>query len=89
MLVRDEAAPDRYLERCIRNALELCDLVVILDDNSTDDTVWLARGMGERVIVHHERNMGQIGPFWGTDETSARAELWILPQRLLERMAGY
>lgn len=73
LLVRNEAAPDRYLERCAANALSLCDHVVALDDGSTDDTREKLRALGVEVI---ERSAS--GGFWGADETTPRAQLWDL-----------
>lgn len=70
VLARNEASPDRYLERCIRNALSVCDGVVLLDDGSSDDTPKIARALGCDVI---ERSSAG---FWGTNESAARAALW-------------
>ncbi len=71
-LVKDENSPDRYLNHCVQNALSLCDSVVCLDDNSTDGTPEALEAM-DRVKVTLR---GDSVPWWGTNETSARAELW-------------
>ncbi|MHA2065732.1 MAG: hypothetical protein ACXABY_15250, partial [Candidatus Thorarchaeota archaeon] len=74
LLARDEGGPDRYLERCVRHALTLCDSVVCLDDGSTDNTVEVLEGI-EGVEITLGAN---LDGFWGTDETSRRAKLWDL-----------
>ena len=71
ILARNEAGPDRYLERCVRNALSVCDGVLLLDDGSSDETPDLARDLGCEVI---ERPSGN--GFWGADEATPRAQLW-------------
>lgn len=76
-LVRNETG--RYLEISLVNMLSLCDLVVVLDDYSTDDTfktcVTLVGGGG---FVRLRGSQALQKGFWGQDETSARAELWNL-----------
>lgn len=76
-LVRDEGGVDRYLERCIQNALSLCDSVVCLDDNSQDNTVEVLEGL-ERVKVAQRGAQDAGDGFWGRDESAARAQLWDL-----------
>ena len=79
LLARDEASPDRYLERSIRAALDLCDSVVVLDDGSTDETGKLAHDIDpKRVKVVAETDGAG---FWGTDESTPRARLWELAVR--------
>ncbi len=72
MLARNEAAPDRYLERAIKNAQSFCDSVVVVDDGSIDDTVKVCRELDCGVI------MRQGEGFWSSDEAPARAQLWEL-----------
>ena len=71
-LARNEAAPDRYLDVALRNALSLCDRVLLLDDGSTDSTATLAQTLGAEVVTRESAGM------WGTDESSARQQLWEL-----------
>lgn len=73
VLARNEA--DRYLKPVIESLQHVCDDILLLDDNSTDDTGRVAAEMG--VIVH--RRTG--APMWG-QESSARAELWELGSEL-------
>ena len=79
LLARDEASPDRYLERSIRAALELCDEVVVLDDNSTDKTGLIAHEIDPKRVIVVTHNTGD--GFWGDDETTPRAKLWDLAAR--------
>ena len=44
MLVRNEA--DRFLRQVLQNAKACADQVLVLDDNSEDDTVAIARECG-------------------------------------------
>ena len=75
LLCRNEATPDRYLRLAVANALSYCDLVVALDDNSTDATVQTLIEMGCEVETRSQVN---VGGFWGIDEASPRARLWAL-----------
>lgn len=69
LLVKDEA--DRWLRPCLERLSEVSDTIVVLDDNSTDATPDVARGMGCEVTVRSGEAM------WG-QEAHARAELWEL-----------
>lgn len=72
MLVRNEAAPDRYLREVLANARAHSRHILVLDDNSTDDTVAVCREYG--AIVHPRSS---TVPAWGA-EAPARRELWDL-----------
>lgn len=72
LLARNEAAPDRYLARVIRDAQRWADDIVVLDDNSTDGTNELARNLGCKVYTRDVQT-----PMWGA-EAPARAQLWDL-----------
>jgi glycosyltransferase involved in cell wall biosynthesis len=72
MLVRNEAAEDRYLRRVILDAQRWASDIVVLDDNSTDGTPELVRNLG--CIVYTRDNQT---PAWGA-EAPARAQLWDL-----------
>lgn len=66
--VKNEA---RWIQRCIRSILPLCDQVVVFDDHSTDRTPWLAALCGDRVTI-------VPSPFEGLDE--CRDKNWLLDQ---------
>lgn len=70
LLARNEAAPDRYLARVIRDAWRWASDIVVLDDNSTDGTQEIARNLGCKVYTRDNQT-----PAWGA-ETPARAQLW-------------
>ena len=70
MLVRNEA--DRFLRQVLQNAKACADQVLVLDDNSEDDTVAVARECGA-ITVSRETST----PAWG-NESAARQELWDL-----------
>ena len=71
-LVRNEA--DRYLEEILTDVARFCDEIVVVDDNSEDNT----RDICSRwATVHHAKNDSGRG-FWGADETNLRRLLWEL-----------
>lgn len=70
ILARNEAGEDRYLKRVLARCAEFSDDILLLDDNSTDDTARIAADMGCIVAARSEAE------FWGTNEAPARADLW-------------
>jgi glycosyltransferase involved in cell wall biosynthesis len=77
ILARQEAGPDRYLQRVLDNCASLCDDTVLVDDGSTDDTVKVARASGAIVS-----QFGAAAEFWGINETAPRAHLWALAAKV-------
>jgi glycosyltransferase involved in cell wall biosynthesis len=77
MLVRNEAAPDRYLRRVIEHCKTFSDDIVVLDDASTDETPKVAEALG----CHVARRTSGDG-FWGVAETPLRKTLWELGSRV-------
>lgn len=69
-LVRNEA--DRFLRSALRAWSEFADRIVILDDNSTDKTVEVARSFEKAVVLER---YGASEAMWGR-ESQARRELW-------------
>jgi hypothetical protein len=69
LLVKDEASRD--LGRVLRSALYYSDVVLVLDDQSHDDSPKIARSLG---CVVKERSI-LAKPAWG-NEAPARKELW-------------
>jgi glycosyltransferase involved in cell wall biosynthesis len=67
VLARNEA--DKFLKPVLTRLLAVCDSVLLLDDNSTDDTYAIAKEMGCSVKKRTKP------PMWG-EEASARQELW-------------
>lgn len=76
ILARNEAAPDRYLARVIQRCQEFSDDVLVLDDNSTDDTYQVAWEHGCHVAKRHADTAA-----WGA-EAPARAQLWDIAANL-------
>lgn len=70
MIVRNEAGPDRFLRDVLLNMGQWCDRIIVLDDNSTDDTVAICRDAGCFVVLRESTT-----PMWG-HEAPARKELW-------------
>lgn len=68
IVARNEAHRD--LAAVLDRATQYSDEVLVLDDNSTDDTPQIARRRGAKV-----KHRKAIQPLWG-HEASARAELW-------------
>jgi glycosyltransferase involved in cell wall biosynthesis len=88
MRVKNEA---EHIEEVIRSVLPLCDIAVVFDDHSTDNTMEICRGFGDRVRIIQS-------PFSGLDEArdknallaqlgGSRADwvLWIDGDEALER----
>lgn len=71
MRVKNEA---RWIERCVRSILHVCDQIIIMNDHSTDDTYEICREISPKVSIHHS-------PFTGLNEV--RDKNW-----LLEKAAG-
>ncbi|HSD98451.1 MAG TPA: glycosyltransferase family 2 protein [Patescibacteria group bacterium] len=65
---------ERNIESCLKD-LEFCDEIIVIDDNSTDATVELARKNGARVIVHSLENSFALQRNFGLEK--AREE-WVL-----------
>lgn len=72
LLARNEAGSDRYLRRVILDAQRWADEIVVLDDNSTDETPAIAHSLG--CLVYHR---GDAPAMWG-EEAPARKRLWEL-----------
>jgi hypothetical protein len=70
LLVRNEAAPDRYLRAVLTNARQWSRQLLVLDDHSTDDTPTVCREYGAHVLTRRDPT-----PAWGA-EAPARRELW-------------
>jgi len=81
LLVRNEAAPDRYLARALDNAAAFCDGIVVLDDASDDETAAFCRAH-PAVLRVETRSTNGVG-WWGATvqsdgESHARARLWAM-----------
>lgn len=53
ILTKNEA---KHIERCINSLKGVCDDIVVVDSQSTDDTVEIANRLGARVFVHPWKN---------------------------------
>lgn len=73
ILARNEAGLDRHLRSVLASCESFADEVLVLDDQSTDDTGELCKGFGCTV----QRRSPSVPPAWG-NEAPARAELWEL-----------
>lgn len=71
LLVRNEAAPDRYLTRVLDRCAQFSDAILVLDDGSTDGTPELAQECPAVILKRRQSD----DPAWGK-ETPARKELW-------------
>ena len=60
---------DRYLKQVLQSLVPLTDMILVLDDGSTDNTVEVAIEAG--AVVKHRATTGM----WG-NESPARKELW-------------
>lgn len=77
-MIRNEA--DRFLESALVAWDEFADKIVIVDDNSTDDSRVIARSFS-KVRLHHREEL--YVPAWG-DEAPARAELFDVAMKETE-----
>ena len=69
MLVRNEA--DRYLRRVLEGMKTVCDKIIILDDDSTDNTPDICYEYTGHVFFSDKS-------YWGTNELHQRQLLWEL-----------
>ena len=53
ILTKNEA---KHIERCITSLKDVCDDIVVVDSQSTDETVCIAKRLGARVFVNPWRN---------------------------------
>ena len=72
LLARNEEG--RYLEEVLTDVARFCDEIVVVDDDSADNTRDIC---GRWAAVHHAKD-DSGGGFWGTDETNLRRLLWEL-----------
>lgn len=77
-LARNEAGGSRYLRRCLQNAKQWADKIVVLDDRSSDQTAQVCRDEGAEVTTRTS-----LEHAWGR-EADARKELWELAARAAE-----
>jgi hypothetical protein len=76
MIMRNEASEEKYLKEVLTEAHKYSDKIVILDDNSTDDSIEVAEKLKCKVYTHEEE------PLFMKQEHRLREHLWrnILPQ---------
>lgn len=79
--MRNEAAPDRYLQRALDNAALFCDAIVVVDDHSTDATHKICQAHRKVVSVTktsspHPTGSPQVGWWVEGSEGGARRQLW-------------
>lgn len=76
MIVRDEA---HNLEACVRPLLDagVASEVIVVDTGSTDDTVEVARSLGDRVIIRHFAWTGDFSEARNVSIEGASGE-WVL-----------
>jgi len=74
MIMKDESS--RYLTEVLKEANRYSDKIVILDDNSTDNSIEIAEKLKARVYTHNDESL-----FWKQEHT-LREYLWreILPR---------
>lgn len=68
MLVRNEAG--RWIETVLQQMAMVCDIIIIVDDCSTDETPEICKKYGE--VFYSDRS------YWGTNELRQRKFLWHL-----------
>lgn len=70
ILARNEAGDDRYLREVLTRCKEFSDEILVLDDNSTDETPDIVTSLG---CIVADRSTAAV--MWG-EEATARTELW-------------
>lgn len=48
---------ERWIERSLKSAAEICDEIVVLDDDSTDNTLQICKNFNKVVDIHHQSNV--------------------------------
>lgn len=69
LVMRNEG--DRYLTNCLAHNMPFCDLTVVFDDRSTDDSVEIAYGMGCEIAIR-----GKDTPSFVEHEGQFRQAAW-------------
>lgn len=80
MRVKNE---ERWIERSLRPLLEVCELVFLFDDHSTDNTVEIARGIARGMRT--KRVVVIPSPFEGLDESRDKTYLLLRITSILPR----
>src|SRR5437870_2885992 len=81
MIARNEAG--RYLEACIEHLMTFCDVVHVMDDRSTDNTVKLARALGCQVTKRPT-----TVPTWDDHEGAARQSAFRFMEEVVRPKNG-
>jgi hypothetical protein len=78
-LCRNEASQDRWLEQYINQLKKICNSIIFLDDNSTDDTI---KTIEDNIIINSELKNEKLTIIkndtclWESNEVIARKKLW-------------
>ncbi|RCW49531.1 glycosyltransferase family 2 protein [Paenibacillus prosopidis] len=87
MIVKDE---EERLEACLASVAEYVDEIIVVDTGSTDNTVWIARQFGARIIQVPWENDFAKARNVGLEQATKR---WVLcldaDERLMPVPSGY
>lgn len=67
----------KHIKRCIESVFQIANIVYVVDSNSQDNTVEIAKSLGARVLINNWKNHStQFN--WALDQINTTNNTWIL-----------
>lgn len=68
---------EKHIARCIESLQSVCSRICVVDSNSTDQTVEIAKGLGAEIMSHVWENNYAKQLNWGIENANIQSE-WVL-----------